>query len=393
MLLGKTNAGFLYVFDSPTRLLVVDDDPILREIAVGHLDHPGGEIVTAGDGEEALAILRRDARFDIVLCDLEMPKMNGFGLLAEMRRDPRMQNLPVVVITSRDDMFAIDRAYEVGATSFVAKPVNWRLLGYQLRYVLRGARMEAITREARGRAEEADRLKESLLALLQHETRTPLNAIIGYSELLQASLDPDADPRDYLDGVITAARGLNDTLQRVFAFAQMSAGTVPVVPERLHAADLVEDEVHRRRRAAEAGGVVLQADADRALVVTADPHLLAKALGELVGNALAHVPRGGRIRLTAHAEGDDVVLGVADDGPGLDPETLARCTQAFLQAENVLVRRAGGLGLGLPTARRIAELNGGRLLLESAPGRGLAARIVLPAARRDAPGLSREAAE
>ncbi|WP_084327378.1 hybrid sensor histidine kinase/response regulator [Salinarimonas rosea] len=393
MLLGKTNAGFLYVFESPTRILVVDDDPIMREIAVGHLDHPGGEIVTAADGEEALAILQRDARFDIVLCDLEMPRMNGFALLAEMRRDPRMQNLPVVVITSRDDVFAVDRAYEVGATSFVAKPVNWRLLGYQLRYVLRGARMEAITREARARTEEADRLKESLLSLLQHETRTPLNAIIGYSELLQASLDPDADPRDYLDGVITAARGLNETLQRVFAFAQTSAGTVPVTPERLCAADLLEDEVHRRRRAADAAGITLDVDADPALFVTADQHLVAKALGELVANALAHTPRGGRVRLTARGEAGEVALGVADDGPGLDAETLARCTQPFLQAENVLVRRAVGLGLGLAMARRIAELNGGHLFLESAPGRGLAARIVLPAARLDATGLPREAAE
>ncbi|MGJ3265162.1 MAG: ATP-binding response regulator [Salinarimonas sp.] len=393
MLLGKTNTGFVYVFDSPTRLLVVDDDPIMRELAVGQLDHPGGEVVTAADGEDALAILTRDARFDLILCDLEMPRMNGFALLAEMRRDPRLRNLPVVVITSRDDMFAVDRAYEVGATSFVAKPVNWRMLGYQLRYVLRGARMEAITREARAHAEEADRLKESLLALLQHETRTPLNAIIGYSELLQTTLDPDDDPRDYLDGVITAARGLNETLQRVFAFSQISAGAIDVAPERLRAADLVEDEVHRRRRSAEAAGIALQAEANPDLWVTADARLVATALGELVANALTYTPRGGRVRLSARAEDGRIALCVADDGPGLDAETLARCAQPFVQAENALVRRTGGLGLGLPTVRRIAELNGGRLVLDSIPGCGLTARIVLAAARPDAAGLPREAAE
>ncbi|GGK34785.1 hybrid sensor histidine kinase/response regulator [Salinarimonas ramus] len=392
MLLGKTNAGFLYVFDAPTRLLVVDDDPIMREFASGQLDHPGGEVVTATDGEEALAILRRDPRFDLVLSDLEMPRMNGFSLLTEIRRDARLAHLPVVVITSREDMFAIDRAYEVGATSFVAKPVNWRLVGYQLRYVLRAARMEAQAHEARAQAQAASRLRESLLALLQHETRTPLNAIIGYSELLQASLAPDADPRSYLDNVIEAARGLNATLQRVFAFAQLCAGTVHVEPETLRAADLVEDEAHRRRRAAESVGVRLVVEADADALVRADARLLTSALGELTANALAHTHAGDTIRLLARRAEGEVVIAVADTGPGLDAPTLARVTEPFVQAENALVRHASGLGLGLPTARRIAEMAGGRLALASSPGHGLLAEIRLPdAALADMP--LREAAE
>ncbi len=140
MLLGRSEQGFIYVFEEPVRILAVDDDPIMREMATAQLSHPGGEVVTAQDGQEAWDLLDADPHFDLVLSDLEMPRMTGFGLCTMIREDTRFARLPVVVLTGREDMFAIDRAYEVGATSFATKPVNWRMLGYQLRYVLRNSR-------------------------------------------------------------------------------------------------------------------------------------------------------------------------------------------------------------------------------------------------------------
>lgn len=394
MLLGRTSDGYLYVFETPTRLLVVDDDPIMLEFAIEQLRHPGGEIVTAADGEEALAILARDPGFDLVLSDLEMPRTNGFMLVDAIRRDPRLAHLPVVVITGRDDVFAVDRAFEVGATSFVSKPVNWRLLGHQLRYVLRGARMEAEIREARARAEGADRLKESLLALLQHETRTPLNAIIGYAELMQATLPACADPRAYLQDIVAAGRGLDDALRRVFTFAQLSAATVDLDRELVRASDLVEDEAHRRRRGAQIAGIALDAVAEDELWLDVDPRRIGDALGALVANALTYARGATRIEIAARRDATGAVrLEVADDGPGLDPETAARCREPFLQAENAFVRRTGGLGLGLPTARRIAQLHGGDLELAPRSGGGLLAALVLPAAPAASAGLPREAAE
>lgn len=386
MLIGRNQDGLVYVFEQPTRLLVVDDDPLMRELAAGQLAHPGGEIVTAGDGEEALAILRREAPFDLVLSDLEMPRMTGYSLIEAMRADPRFARLPIVVVTSRDDMFAIDRAYEVGATSFVAKPVNWRLLGYQLRYVLRAARSEAQVHEAREASERADRLKESLLALLQHETRTPLNAIVGYAELIAATLDVTggAETRAYAQTLIEAARGLDGTLKRVFAFARLSAGTDPLSPEPTTAESLVEDAVRRRAQAAREAGVVLSAQpAPRGSTeVEVDLVLVARALDELVANALAHTRVGGRVTLRAVAGtgAEALAIEVADTGPGLDAQALARCTEPFWQGETPLVRRSVGLGLGIPTARRIAELHGGRLELEAPAQGGLVARLVLPRA-------------
>ncbi len=139
---------FFYVLDDPARILFVDDDPILREFARVNLASTAVDIDVAEDGVAALACLEAQT-YDLLLVDLEMPRLDGFGLLAKLRADPRWKNLPVVVESGREDVEAIDRAFQAGATNFVLKPLNWRLLTYQLRFVLRAARAtDALRRTA-----------------------------------------------------------------------------------------------------------------------------------------------------------------------------------------------------------------------------------------------------
>lgn len=132
-------SGFFYVLDEEARVLFVDDDPILREFAQVNLTSPTTRVDVASNGAEALERLRSQA-YDIVLMDLEMPGLDGFGALAQIRADPALARTAVIVQTGREDVEAIDRCFRLGATSFVMKPLNWRLLTYQLLYVLRAER-------------------------------------------------------------------------------------------------------------------------------------------------------------------------------------------------------------------------------------------------------------
>lgn len=132
-------SGFFYVLDDEARILFVDDDPILREFAQVNLASPNTAIDVASDGARALEMLRAQA-YDLVLLDLEMPGMDGFAALTQIRADPALAQTAVIVQTGREDVEAIDRCFRLGATSFVMKPLNWRLLSYQVRYVLRAER-------------------------------------------------------------------------------------------------------------------------------------------------------------------------------------------------------------------------------------------------------------
>jgi DNA-binding response OmpR family regulator len=133
---------FAFVLKEDTRILVVDDDPILREFASVYLSTHSASVETAATAEVGLHKLE-SGDFDIVLVDLDMPGMGGMEMIRQIRANPLLCNLPIVVVTGNDDIISIDRSYEAGATSFVTKPVNWRLLSYQLRYVLRAQRVLA----------------------------------------------------------------------------------------------------------------------------------------------------------------------------------------------------------------------------------------------------------
>ncbi|MFO1014691.1 MAG: response regulator [Caulobacteraceae bacterium] len=111
--------AFYYVMQENLRILFVDDDPILREFAAVHLAADNVEIETAGDGLEALEKIR-ERHPDVVLLDLEMPRMDGFELLRTLRADPATLRLPVLVVTGREDVAAIDRAFEAGADAGLA---------------------------------------------------------------------------------------------------------------------------------------------------------------------------------------------------------------------------------------------------------------------------------
>lgn len=133
------NAKFEWVFAEETSILAVDDDPIQREFCAVYLAAPQVTVTLAESAEEALAILDT-TRFDAALIDVDMPGMNGLDLVERLRADPRFDDLALMVVTGREDMISIDRAWDVGATGFMCKPVNWRLLAHQIRFMIRAHR-------------------------------------------------------------------------------------------------------------------------------------------------------------------------------------------------------------------------------------------------------------
>lgn len=174
-----------FVLDEPLRILVVDDDPILREFASVYLGTPSATIETACDGVAARMRLGQ-AAYDALLLDIEMPQLDGFSLLEEIRSDERLRHLPVIMLTGHDDIASIDRAYQLGANSFATKPVNWRQLSYQIRYVIRTSRTEGL------QAGSHDPLPESgsgpTPAVTERDVRNFLQSVIHRADALKQQL-------------------------------------------------------------------------------------------------------------------------------------------------------------------------------------------------------------
>lgn len=194
---------FFYVLQDALRILYVDDDPTLREFAQVHLTTDMASVTVAEDGLAALAAMD-EARPDVVLLDLEMPRMDGFEVLRSLRTEAAYERLPVIVATGREDVGAVDRAFEEGATSFVVKPINWRLLSYQIRYVHRAHQAELSLLEARRRARgELEALTGDVGRLCSLGARFVADAL----RLEPALKGPAADYIKALEQASSSARG------------------------------------------------------------------------------------------------------------------------------------------------------------------------------------------
>jgi DNA-binding response OmpR family regulator len=191
-------APWTFVLDEPLRILVVDDDPILREFACVYLATPAATIETACDGAAARALLGQSV-YDLVLLDIEMPHLDGFTLLEEMKENEGLRHLPVIMLTGHDDVASIDRAYQLGAHSFATKPVNWRQLSYQNRYVVRTSRTER--RQVSAPALQPEAVGPGLTA--ERTVGDFLQSIIRRADALEHRLSADERARfaEQLSGV------------------------------------------------------------------------------------------------------------------------------------------------------------------------------------------------
>lgn len=366
---------------APMRVLVVDDDPIYRETSRMFLSMYGRQVTLAENGTQGIA-RASEADFDVMICDLEMPDMTGLEVIATVKQMQRHRDLPIIMVTSRDDAMAIDRAFELGASSFVVKPVNWTLLDHYVRFVRRAAENEITARRAHQDAEMLSRTKDNLLAVVRHEMKTPLSAIVGFTKLAveaQASGDVSA-LKERLDFVRESGERLLASFTDMAAYSDLISHRFEFHPERIAAAWIVGEVLDHRSRKVIGRGVSLESHEDcRDCFINADQTLLSSALVRLVDNALIHATDATKIEMTAAAAPDNqVAFTVRDDGAGMSPERIASCLAPFSQDNMSLSRKSEGLGLGLPIVVEIARLHGGKLTMTSDVGKGTEVTITVP---------------
>lgn len=366
----------------PMRVLIVDDDPIHRETSRMFLTMYGRKVTLAENGRAGLAAAE-NGEFDVMIVDLEMPDMTGLEVIAAIRKMPRHRDLPIIMVTSRDDAMAIDRAYELGASSFVVKPVNWTLLDHYLRFVLRASKNEIAARDAFRNAENVSRAKDNLLAVIRHEMKTPLNAIIGFTKLaVEAQRNGDVSAlSERLDFVRQSGERLLASFADMSTYSDMLSQNLKLSRERVAASWIVGDVMDLcARRAADKGIELVFRDPETKVAVLADQAMLSSALTRLVDNAIRHAKDATRIEIAIEEREDAVVISVRDDGEGMPPDAVKQCLAPFSQADMSRSRTSEGLGLGLPIASEIVRLHQGKLTMQSEPGRGTVVEISLPLA-------------
>lgn len=377
---------------SRTRVLIVEDEPgyarFLREVLL-EAEGQGYDPACVGTLEAALERLQA-SESDIVLLDLGLPDADGTEALTRVAE--RAPELPVVVLSARNDLDVALESMRLGAQEYLVKgQAEHLLLPRAIRYAMERKRLQSGVVAARAEAERANAVKDDFLAMLGHELRNPLAPIVTALDMLERK------QRDGIERELTILRRqVNHVVYLVddlLDVARIARGKIDLHRSVVDVADVVSGGVETASPLLEERRHALRVGVPRdRWFVHGDPARLAQVIANLLTNAAKYTDPGGHVSVEARASGEFVEIAVRDDGIGMDDELLARVFDVFAQGERTLDRSAGGLGLGLSIVRSLVHLHGGSVSAKSdGPGKGSEFVVRLPLHRAGASAAAAEA--
>ena len=358
------------------KILIVDDEEDIRALISAILQKSGHATIEMEDGYRGLKALEAETP-DLVISDIMMPGLTGFDFVGEMRKRPETAATPLIFITGVQDEYLMRRGMELGADDFLQKPFSAETLttAVETRLKMR----DALRRQSEERLEH---LRENITLSLPHEMRTPLNAILAFSQIM--SKDPESlapqDVKKLSTSINNAGKRLHSLIENYLLYAQVEIASFdPKAREALagessdHFEKLVKTYAREKAREYEREKDLVF-DLHDATVVGSHDHL-ARMVTEVTDNALKFSQPGSPVRIASSVAGPKVVLSITDRGSGMKSDDV-ESIGAFMQFDRK-VREQQGTGLGLAITRRLSQLYGGDLRVTSNAGTGTTVELIL----------------
>lgn len=359
-------------------VLIVDDNPLILNVVRSLLTSNNYEVLVCENGHEALEVLSSKS-VDLILCDVMMPRMDGYTFHDIIRRESRLSHIPFVFLTGLDERSEIDKGRETGADHYMTKPFDPReLLGIVRGKVIRAAQIK------QGSQERYDSYRRKIIHTLSHEFRTPLVAINTGAELLLDE-SPDKDrvkTRLLLEAVRRGGERLEKLVNDFMCLQQIEAGVAAKVQAerstKIHVSRFVDEMIeHWGADTREQGDRVQFKNNCRDEVINICDAQVTDCLDRIIDNAIKFSDAKDVVDVVVFRQEDVVVFEVRDRGSGIDLNRISEAIDPFGQLNRDKFEQQGS-GLGLAIADRYAKLNKGVLQFDRRDGGGTVVSLLLP---------------
>ena len=379
-------------------ILVVDDDPINRQVLLNHLNLLGYQLSEASSGDQALAMVEQASEkqiqaenltnqsanqlvksrpYDLILLDVMMPQMSGYEVCKTLRKTYTVNELPVIFLTAKNQVVDLVESFAVGGNDYLSKPISKHELlsrvenHLSLLDINRNLEFQVANRTSE--LEKATQAKSEFLAKMSHEIRTPMNAIIGLSHLtLKTSLD--SHQKDLVEKTQDASQALLGLINDILDFSKIEAGKMTIESVVMNIEGLLKKTANICALKAHSKGLelIVKTAPNVPKKIKSDPIRLQQILVNLVTNAVKFTEKGHVLIEVKLNEQDNnkIEFNVADTGIGLSDDSIDHLFQSFNQADDTITRKFGGTGLGLSICKQLTELMHGDIWVNSELGKG-----------------------
>jgi signal transduction histidine kinase/ligand-binding sensor domain-containing protein/HPt (histidine-containing phosphotransfer) domain-containing protein/BarA-like signal transduction histidine kinase len=390
------------------RVLIVDDDPINRQVLNNYLLPLDYQLFQAHGGEQALALIEQASEgllagerpFDLILLDIMMPKVSGYEVCRKLREKYSVNELPVIFLTAKNQVVDLVESFSAGGNDYLTKPISKHELLSRVETHLTlldiNRSLETKVAERTVELEYAMQAKGEFLAKMSHEIRTPMNAIIGLGYLtLKTDLNPHQ--KDLISKTQDASQALLGLINDILDFSKIEAGKMSVESITMNMGGLINktNNICALRAHAKDLELIVKVHSDVPKHIKSDPVRLQQILVNLVSNAIKFTEQGHILIEVALAKqslmADDrnqltLEFSVSDTGIGLEQSTMNNLFQSFTQADSSITRKFGGTGLGLSICKELSGLMGGEIWVESTLGEGSKFSFNIVCEKSDLPG-------
>jgi len=359
------------------RVLVIDDEAAIRDTIIVNLRKKGFDTISAVNGAEGIKIARTQLP-DVIICDVRMELVSGYEMLSVIRNDPMTAGTPFILITAEPSRSGMRQGMELGADDYLIKPFTGAEIIASVNSQIQ--KRQALLLQAEQKLNE---LRAQLSTSIPHELRTPLNGIMGYADILRkqsTELEP-TEVAQMSERIFKNAKRLHRLVENFLIYAQLEiletdhSKIASLKKNRTDDVALIIDSISTQKTYETARSFDLDLHVETAnLAISSD--YFTKIFEEVFDNALRYSKKGSAIHVHGVINGNTYVLTVADHGRGLTPHQIHEIG-AYKQFERKIYEQQGS-GLGLSVAKKLAEVHGGSLVVESEHGKQTTVMITLP---------------
>lgn len=361
-----------------TKILVIEDEESLRENMVELLLDEKFYVIEAENGEMGVKVALQE-RPDLILCDVMMPSLDGYGVLDKLRSHRETETIPFIFLTAKATKVDMRQGMELGADDYLTKPCSQEELLKAISTRLK--KQAAFQKSTQDKLEE---LRSNITLSLPHELRTPLQGILGFAEIFisEAEEIEPSEIKEMGEYIKDSGERLYRLIQNFLLYAELELmakkpeGLKMIRSHQINNSKSLVTEVSRSKAIAANREADLQLDLQESTVNISETRLK-KIVEELLENAFKFSAEGTPVRVESRNENNYLTLTICDRGRGIAPEDINK-VGAYMQFDRKIHEQQGS-GFGLIIAKRMAELHGGKLLLESIPGQETTVRVILPA--------------